>query len=151
MDQDTFVVVESGPPVDDFLSKHRIIVDGRLESTSTNSLGVLSSPTSRSIAIVDRTSVISEAARDIIRARLAFCGRSPYAPDLVLVNEFVLDEFCIAAIRHVTERFGTNLPRVNTRKAKSETTSDLRRELQESGARSLVSGSGQCIAIVEDR
>ncbi|RDL31060.1 Uncharacterized protein BP5553_09849 [Venustampulla echinocandica] len=108
MDRDTFAVVES-KPADADLFKHCIVVDGRAESTSPASFQVLSSPASRTIAIVDRTSIVKKAAQDIVRARFAFCGRSPYAPDLVLVNEFVFEEFCNAAARHATERFGSKV------------------------------------------
>lgn len=151
MDKDTFLVVESQPATDDFFSGHCTIVDGRNEPSESLSSRVLCSPSSRSIAIVDRTSMISNTARDIVRARFAFCGRSPYAPDLVLVNEFVFDEFCVSAARYATEHFGSNLQGVIIRKDKLETTSNLQKELQISGARSLISGSNQCIAIVDER
>lgn len=49
------------------------------------------------VAVVDRTSDIDRAARALVHARFAFKGRSPYAPDLVLVNEFVRKDFMQAA------------------------------------------------------
>ncbi|KAF2014098.1 hypothetical protein BU24DRAFT_481469 [Aaosphaeria arxii CBS 175.79] len=59
----------------------------------------LSSPISRSIAFVDRTSDIELAAQEIVASRSAFGGNSPYAVDLVIVNEFVLEKFNIAATK----------------------------------------------------
>lgn len=150
MDKDTFLVVETRPATDDFFSKNCIVVDGGTEPTS--SLGpTLSSPTSRSIAIVDRTSAVSEAARDIVRSRFAFCGRSPYAPDLVLVNEFVLDKFCTAAAKYGTELFGSNLSSIKNKNLALNGSASLQKDLEASGARSFISGSNQCIAIVDER
>jgi hypothetical protein len=151
MDRDTFIVVESKPADEELFSKHCVIVDSRAEPSLTASLQVLSSPPSRTVAIVDRTSIISEAARDIVRARFAFCGQSPYAPDLVLVNEFALKEFCSFAARYATEHFGSNMASGNLRKAKMDTTSDLQKELQKSGARPLISGSSGSIVILQGR
>ena len=151
MDKDTFLMVEREPVVDDFFSRHRIIVDGRPGSSHTTSSPVLRSPALRSIAIVDRTSVISKAARDLIRARFAFGGQSPYAPDLVLVNEFVLDEFCIAAAKHAAEHFGVSLPVAGNVKGKMKAFTDLQTSLHESDTGRFVSGSSQRIAIIEDR
>jgi aldehyde dehydrogenase (NAD+) len=45
------------------------------------------------IAIVDRTADLARAAQDLVNARFSYAGTSPYAPDLVLVNEFVKKEF----------------------------------------------------------
>ena len=47
------------------------------------------SPCSRVIAVVDRTANYEEAAQALIAARFSYRGRSPFAPDIVLVNEFV--------------------------------------------------------------
>lgn len=60
---------------------------------------------SRCIAIVDRTADIESAAKAIATARFTFGGTSPYAPDLVLVNEFVKKEFFEACSRHATLLF----------------------------------------------
>jgi hypothetical protein len=47
----------------------------------------------RVIAIVDRTADLAVAAEYLVTARFAFGGTSPYAPDLVFVNEFVKKDF----------------------------------------------------------
>lgn len=51
------------------------------------------------LVVVDRTADIDEAARLITQARTSFGGRSPYSPDLVLVNEFVKERFVEACSR----------------------------------------------------
>jgi hypothetical protein len=52
---------------------------------------------------VDRTADVKLAARELVAARFAFGGSSPYAPDLVLVNEFVKQEF-LQAVGEETRR-----------------------------------------------
>jgi hypothetical protein len=54
---------------------------------------------------VDRTADVKLAARELVAARFAFGGSSPYAPDLVLVNEFVKQEF-LQAVGEETRRLG---------------------------------------------
>lgn len=55
----------------------------------------------QTVAIVDRTSQVDEAAAVIARARFSRMGSSPYAPDIVLVNEFVLDKFTAGLLQHL--------------------------------------------------
>lgn len=69
----------------------------------TNEL--LSSTQSRTIAIVDRTANIEAAAKAIVTASFVFQGTSPYAPDLVAVNDFVKKEFFEAATKYATQMF----------------------------------------------
>lgn len=59
----------------------------------------------RCVAIVDRSADIEAAAKAITAARFSFGGYSPYAPDLVLVNEFVKKEFFEACSRFATLSF----------------------------------------------
>jgi len=53
---------------------------------------------------VDRTADVKLAARELVAARFAFGGSSPYAPDLVLVNEFVKREFLQAVVEEEGRR-----------------------------------------------
>jgi acyl-CoA reductase-like NAD-dependent aldehyde dehydrogenase len=57
---------------------------------------------SRVVAVVDRTADFSQAAKHLIRARFSFKGESPYAPDVVLVNEFCMKDFCNAALQEAS-------------------------------------------------
>jgi len=52
--------------------------------------------------VVDRTAHINEAAQAVVRARFSRRGTSPYAPDVVLVNEFVLEEFLACLLQHTS-------------------------------------------------
>lgn len=58
-----------------------------------------SKPQLRSVAVVDRTANVDQAASAIVSAHLAYRGASPHAPDLVLVNEWVKKKFVDACIR----------------------------------------------------
>lgn len=49
---------------------------------------------------MDRTADLAVAAEHLVTARFAFAGTSPYAPDLVLVNEFVKKEFLEHVMAH---------------------------------------------------
>jgi hypothetical protein len=50
-------------------------------------------PSTRVVAVVDRSANIPDAASIIGASRAAFNGQSDYSPGLVLVNEFVADDF----------------------------------------------------------
>ncbi|OIW29730.1 ALDH-like protein [Coniochaeta ligniaria NRRL 30616] len=66
---------------------------------------LLSSSGTRTVAVVDRTADIDAAARAITAARFGFGGTSPYAPDLVLVNEFVKKDFFEACSKYASLSF----------------------------------------------
>ena len=61
---------------------------------------LFSRSTALSIAVVDRTADLETAAKALVDARMQFGGRSPYAPDIVLVNEFVKTDFVQAVVKH---------------------------------------------------
>ncbi|KAL6791509.1 hypothetical protein GGI42DRAFT_346688 [Trichoderma sp. SZMC 28013] len=87
----TTVGVVSSRPEEEFLQKCFIIDQtgcAGLESVPT--LG--SRPNLCAVAIVGRTADVNKAARYIINANAFFSGRGLYAPDLILVNEFVENE-----------------------------------------------------------
>ncbi|KAH9433161.1 hypothetical protein MCOR02_007826 [Pyricularia oryzae] len=56
--------------------------------------------TDRTIAIVERDADVDAAASALVGARFALGGTSPYAPDVVLVNEWVEKDFLQAVLRH---------------------------------------------------
>ncbi|KAJ5507606.1 hypothetical protein N7527_009749 [Penicillium freii] len=51
------------------------------------------------VAVVDRTANINHAAEALVSARFSFGGRSPYAPDLVFVNEYIKESFLMALVQ----------------------------------------------------
>jgi len=68
---------------------------------------------------VDRTADLKLAARELVAARFAFGGSSPYAPDLVLVNEFVKQEF-LQAVGEETRRLSDSKQQGEKVKAKGK-------------------------------
>lgn len=109
LDPSTFCIVKSIP--EDLLDRPEAVIVDQVaseEATSTKPPRVnelRSSSTSQCIAIVDRSADIEAAAKAITTARFSFGGTSPYAPDLVLVNEFVKKEFFEACSRHASSVF----------------------------------------------
>ncbi|KAK4942426.1 hypothetical protein LTR10_017873 [Elasticomyces elasticus] len=156
MDKDTFAVLESRPDDPDFFAQHCVVVDGTLGATEPTSLQTVSASVTRTVAIVDRTAGVGEAAKEVVRARMNFQGKSPYSPDLVLVNEFVLKEFCTAAVQYATTALVGNVdPDLSSESPKrprvQQPNSQLQKEIQQHGATTLVSGSRGSVVLVQDR
>lgn len=94
---DTFAIASS--PIRDTAILNSAIHINQNSSDNWPKANQLASPSrSRAFAIVDRTSDVKVAARELVAARFAFGGTSPYAPDLVLVNEFVKQDFLQAVV-----------------------------------------------------
>lgn len=156
MDKDTFGVFNSRPEDADFFAQNCLVVDGTLGATEPNSLQTISASATRTVAVVDRTAGVQEAAKEIIRARLGFQGKSPYSPDLVLVNEFVLGEFCTAAVQCATTALVGNVdpdlsPESPNKPKAHQPNSQLQEEIQQYGVATLVSGSRGSVVLVQDR
>ncbi|KAK6432967.1 hypothetical protein LTR95_010863 [Oleoguttula sp. CCFEE 5521] len=101
LDPDTIAVVDDDV-IDEVLLAEAVIVDQRPEPHAPLRVNSMASRgTARVIAVVDRTADVEAAAKSLVRARLAYNGRSSYAPDLVVVNEFVKKPFLEAAARYV--------------------------------------------------
>ncbi|KAK5129995.1 hypothetical protein LTR08_002550 [Meristemomyces frigidus] len=97
LDRDTFAIASS-PAWDHVLpsSAIHVIHCGDEKRSGANTLVLTSStPT---VAVVDRTANVQLAARELVAARFSFGGQSPYAPDCVLVNEFVKQAFLQAVV-----------------------------------------------------
>ncbi|KUI71133.1 Aldehyde dehydrogenase, dimeric NADP-preferring [Cytospora mali] len=104
LDGNTFHVSKS--VTDRSILEDAVVVDQNSTVTSKISPSHLTSPTNaRCVAVVDRSANVDEAAKAITVARFSFGGQSPYAPDLVLVNEFVKTKFFEACSRYATLAF----------------------------------------------
>lgn len=85
------------------------LVDQQSTQTSPSTTNqLLSKVNSRAVAIVDRTANIDEAAKVIVAARFGFSGTSSYAPDLVIVNEFVKQKFFEACTKYASQAFAAD-------------------------------------------
>lgn len=78
-----------------------VVEQGTSPSDEDQKYSILGSLADRKVvAVVDRTADIEQAALALVDARFGFNGRSAYAPDLVLVNEYVQKAFLEALARH---------------------------------------------------
>ena len=108
------VAIASKPVSDDQLPETaiRVIQDGiegvpRLNQLTTRSRSSV-------VAVVDRTADLKLAAQELVAARFSFGGQSPYAPDLVLVNEFVKKDFLQAVLSETVQVSNTAAPESKT-------------------------------------
>ncbi|KFY95371.1 hypothetical protein V500_02822 [Pseudogymnoascus sp. VKM F-4518 (FW-2643)] len=104
LDPDTFIISAKFIEDPSILSSS-LLVDQTSVSTTIVASSLSSQNKHRAIAIVDRTADIDCAAKAIVAARFKFQGASPYSPDLVIVNEFVKDEFFATCSKYASQMF----------------------------------------------
>lgn len=141
MDRDTFAIVDKRPASATFFNETVVVADTTGDQISAfgaaHTLNVSSSP---AVAIVDRSADIANAVEHIVRARFSFCGTSPYAPDLVFVNEFVVDDFCRAALKIFTSSLSDAIQTSHKTRSwvKHATSTDSEATVLVSGARGRI-------------
>jgi acyl-CoA reductase-like NAD-dependent aldehyde dehydrogenase len=97
LEKDTVAVVDER--LGDELPPTSTVRVNQSSDEQSPSMDVLASPSDMPVvAIVDRTADVQSAAKEIVAARFSFGGMSPYAPVLVLVNEFVQQDFLHAVV-----------------------------------------------------
>ncbi|KAM5384546.1 hypothetical protein ACJZ2D_001291 [Fusarium nematophilum] len=144
LDDDVFDISTSD--VEDMTDLRIRVVQGGDHGQATRS--TLFSPSALLVvAVVDRTSNYEEAARILVDSRMAFAGRSPYAPDLVLVNEFVKQDFLRAVLKY-SMRYLTD---EKVAQDDSNDSKSHQRGQGLKGVRTIMSGSNGSILEVEDR
>jgi hypothetical protein len=90
------------------------------------------------VAIVDRTASADDAAKAVWAARSSFGGKSPYAPDVIFVNEFSKKEFLASLLHHCLKNHDSY----------PATTKGASVELPKEGCKSIASGAwGQVIEL----
>ncbi|KAF1354464.1 ALDH-like protein [Lizonia empirigonia] len=97
LESDTFNIVSSAPSEEVLSSCLQVLQETQVQQPT---YAQLVSPHSRVIAIVDRTADLAAAAEHLVTARFAFGGSSPYAPDLIFVNEYVKKEFLECVLKY---------------------------------------------------
>lgn len=155
LDTDIIDIAGSRPEDAEFLSHCREIIQTGTEQPQ-NSNQVVSPAQERVIAVVDRTANLQEAAEALVNARFSFGGRSPYAPDIVLVNEFVKKNFLEAVVRQsigfLTGQSGVVAREKPSPKARTKGGQGFLDDVQKEGnARIVTSGSNGTILDVEKR
>jgi len=103
LDRETFAIASSSVK-DQSLLDSAIHVNQNSDERSPRANQLASSSRSRTVAVIDRTADVQLAARELVAARFGFGGRSPYAPDLVLVNEFSKQAFLQAVVSECVKK-----------------------------------------------
>lgn len=151
------MVIDKKPTNDEFFSSCVTLQDTDTTSDVYPSLKQITCPSSsRVVAIIDRTADIKKAAHDIVLSRFSFRGRAPYAPDLVLVNEFALKEFCTIAVQQATTYFAKQVDEttngfIHKAARRDDDKDDLHKALAADGIETLVSASRGSIVLVKNR
>lgn len=142
LDQDTFSI--STTELSDQELSSCTLVD---QTCSVSSATAISSSKARTIAMVDRTADIDAAAHAIVGARFRFQGASPYAPDLVIVNEFVKKDFIEASLKYASKHFAMqDVPRKGSRSYEEQITNAAIQEAESLGHLSTF-GSSNCMLV----
>lgn len=97
LESDTFVVISSSPSSSSLAACVEIYQETEINQPAYSQLV---SSQGKVVAIVDRTADLALAAEQLVTARFAFSGTSPYAPDIVLVNEFIKKDFLEHVLKH---------------------------------------------------
>ncbi|KAH3948976.1 hypothetical protein HBH70_002200 [Parastagonospora nodorum] len=96
IEADTFSIVSSAPSSESISQCLQVLQETQVPVPTYSQLV---SPAGKTIAVVDRTADLATAAEQLVASRFAFGGTSPYAPDLVLVNEFIKKDFLELALK----------------------------------------------------
>ncbi|PQE22030.1 aldehyde dehydrogenase protein [Rutstroemia sp. NJR-2017a BBW] len=144
LDPETFCILSTsiGQPSNMFL----------VDQTTTNSIPsinqLVSNSSARTIAVLDRAADIDAAAKAIVTARFSFNGTSPYSPDLVIVNDFIKNEFTEACSRYAGKLFRKNSVRPQNNDCIK--TARALREAEEKGQISMFgSGSFKIVDVLD--
>lgn len=146
LDPDTFFT--SAKPIQDSTILSSALLVDQTSVSSTVATNALSSQNQRrTIAIVDRTADIDATAKAIVTARFKFQGASPYSPDLIIVNEFVKDEFFAASSKYASQIFASN---GTAKKAGNNAEAQTRKAFDEALAKGQLSKFGSADFVLAD-
>jgi hypothetical protein len=147
LDPDTFGVLHSN--IQNF--PNMFLVDQTSNSAASPMDCLPSNPSARAIAVVDRAADVEAAAKTIVRARFSFQGTSPYSPDLIIVNDYIKNEFTEACSRYAGKFFSSASKATRPQNNSSILTKKALKEAEDKGQISI-SGSGNFkIVEIHDR
>lgn len=139
LDADVFTL-SSTRPSQEFLSKCSIL-DQTDKDVST----------ARAVAIIDRTANVPQAASTVGSACISFTGNSNYSPDVILVNEYVADDFITNLVRAVTSKKNGEISQIHSN-VNSNSHSSLLKEIENNeGCKLIMSGSAGSVVEITDR
>ncbi|KAL1305027.1 hypothetical protein AAFC00_003926 [Neodothiora populina] len=93
LDNDTFGIIQQPLADADKSAISLEVVQSSQVTSNSRTDQIVSGQNRRTVAVVDRTADMEKAAEALLFARFGYCGQSPYAPDIVLVNEFIKEDF----------------------------------------------------------
>jgi hypothetical protein len=99
LDSDIFMVHTKPVIAAELNYPHVRVVQDFPGTVKTESNCLVSANETPVIALVERDAQVEEAAKALVFARFSRGGMSPYAPDIVLVNEWIKKPFLEAVIR----------------------------------------------------
>ena len=162
LDNEILLIVDKDSFTPDFKSKYCISLDLRPSAGAISTSKAIATPLARTAAIVDRTADLSNAAKELVRARFSYGGGSPYAPDVVLVNEFCLQDLASAVAQHalhflagdINDHGSTtvngHVPTTNV--SRPQKSSSLKAQLdKDQSATTIASGSRGSVVLIRDR
>ena len=150
LDQDTFAIANDEVKDNQLLSEC-LFVDQTDTFSGQAQLELRSRPLAQTFAVVDRTADIQRAAKAIVAARFTYGGRSPYSPDIVLVNEFRRKEFFEACVRFTSQYVPTQ---TQSKRASSKVLDETRskfKSAESTGQASIFGSQEYMIADIQDR
>ncbi|KAF4424737.1 Aldehyde dehydrogenase family 3 member B1, partial [Fusarium austroafricanum] len=145
LDRDIFTVSNQEVTAEDINLTHiRVSQNGSDSPVLKDHL--VSDPEAPVVAFVERDANIQAAAKALVSARFSLQGKAPYAPDVVLVNEWVKKDLLRALVQQSTE-FLANAPN----KSKGPKSALLRDAEKDDSVHVALSGSNGVILDVENR
>ncbi|KAH8799725.1 aldehyde dehydrogenase PutA [Xylogone sp. PMI_703] len=153
LDADIIAISGARPP-DEFLSKCYVLTQTKEQaSTIKAGNGLQSKALTEVVAVVDRTANVREAAIVVGTSCVSFNGRADYAPGLVLVNEFVIDDFVHHLVQAVASPVIHRKPSTSQQlpKSQADINAQTMKELENDDFTVLVSGSNGSIVEIKDR
>lgn len=151
LDRDIVHVTSKKATDSDIGYRHvRVLQNGSPEPQLANHL--VSRPEARVVAVVERDADLEAAAEVLVRARFGLRGKSPYAPDVVLVNEWVKKDF-LSAVAQCSIRFMPDAGDVTPASAsrRKEGKGFLDEVTKEGLAKIVSSGAHGSVLEIEDR
>jgi len=154
LDPDTFAIASS--PIDDQSFLDLAIHVNQYDSERWPKVNQIASPVRcRTLAVVDRTGNVTLAAKELVAARFSFGGSSPYAPDVVFVNEFARQSFLQAVVAECVQA-GSSARAAEDMKLKSTVSSRVDERIEslkslDSGLRVVVQESNFAVVEVTSR
>ncbi|EJT82348.1 hypothetical protein GGTG_02321 [Gaeumannomyces tritici R3-111a-1] len=128
------------------------IMGSDAEATPTPSPRLLVSASHRRVvAVVERDADLDKAASALVTARFGFGGASPYAPDLVLVNEWVQQGFLEAVLRRTSSLIAAHAASAAGNSRLGSGGELLRRIKAEGKAKVVTEGDFCSVVVVEQR